>query len=144
MKRIFCGIIIMLSFLWGSIVNPAYSQNSAIDYLRYAVEATENKDYTAAIVLCNHSISLDSSNELAYYHRAYNKFMVGDFQGAIEDATISIELNDRIADTWLLRAEAKLKMGERMSALADYNRARRLDGSVTITHFAQNLFRIIF
>jgi tetratricopeptide (TPR) repeat protein len=134
----------MMILLPGSFMNSAYCQDSAIDYLRYAVEATENKDFTAAIVLCDHSISLDSSNELAYYHRAYNRFRIGDFQGAVEDASISIGLNDRIADTWLLRAEAKLKLGERMSALADYNRARRLDGSVTITHLAQNFFKIIF
>jgi tetratricopeptide (TPR) repeat protein len=119
-------------------------QTSATDYLRYAVEATENGDYTGAIVLCDRSIELNNSNELAYYHRAYNRFMLGDFRGTINDTTKAIELNDRLADSFLLRAEAKLKTGERMSAFADYNRARRLDGSITITHFAQNIFKVLF
>jgi hypothetical protein len=44
----------------------------------------------------------------------------------------------------LLRAEAKLKLGYRMGAMADYNRARRLDGSSTIAHFAQNLINVFF
>lgn len=120
------------------------AQKSAIDYLRYAVEATENQDYTGAIVLCDHSIALDSRNELAWYHRAYNRFMMGDFKGAMKDVDQSIELNGNIADAYLLRAEVKLKLGERMSALSDYNRARRLDGSITVAHFAQNLFKFLF
>lgn len=119
-------------------------QTSAIDYLRYAVEATENGDYTGAIVLCDRSIELNNSNELAFYHRAYNRFLLGDFKGVIDDTTKAIELNDRLADSFLLRAEAKLKTGDRMSAFADYNRARRLDGSITITHFAQNIFKVLF
>lgn len=119
-------------------------QTSAIDYLRYAVEATENGDYTGAVVLCERSIEINDENELAYYHRAYNRFLLGDYEGAVEDTTKSIELDDTIADSYLLRAEAKIRLGERMSALADYNRARRLDGSITITHFAQNLFKVIF
>jgi tetratricopeptide (TPR) repeat protein len=127
-----------------SVALSSNGQTTAIDYLRYAVEATESGDYTGAIVLCDHSISLDGNNELAFYHRAYNRLMVGDIHGAIEDTSKSIELNDRIADTFLLRAEAKLKLGERISAIADYNRARRLDGSITIAHFAQNLVKVIF
>ncbi len=122
----------------------AHAQTSSFDYLSYAVEATENGDYTGAIVLCNHSISLNNSNELAFYHRGYNRLMIGDFDGAIEDATRSIELNDRIADTYLLRAEARMKKGERFGALSDYNRARRIDGSVTISHLAQNLVKVLF
>jgi tetratricopeptide (TPR) repeat protein len=122
----------------------ANGQTSAIDYLRYAVEATENGDYAGAIALCDHSIALNNSNELAYYHRAFNRFMIGDFKGAVDDATKSIELNNRIADTYLLRAEARLKLGERRSAVGDYNRARKLDGSITFAHFAQNLFNAFF
>lgn len=130
-------------FFW-VFTTVSYGQTSAVDYLRYAVEATENGDYTGAIVLCNHSIALDNGNELAYYHRAYNRFMIGDIDGSIEDATTSIKLNDRIADSYLLRAEARMRKGERFGALADYNRARRLDGSVTIIHMAQNLIGAIF
>ncbi|MBE0663308.1 MAG: hypothetical protein IH597_12690 [Bacteroidales bacterium] len=120
------------------------AQDTAIDFLRYAVEATEKKDYAGAIALCDRSIALDKRNELAFYHRAYNRFLLGDFKGAIEDTTKSIELNDQIADTYLLRAEANLKIGARFSAISDYNRARRLDGSITVAHIAQNLFNAIF
>lgn len=120
------------------------AQKSATDYLRYAVEATENQDYTGAIVLCDHSLTLDNRNELAWYHRAYNRFMLGDFTGALADINKSIDLNGNIADAYLLRAEVRLKLGERMSALGDYNRARKLDGSITVAHFAQNLFKFIF
>lgn len=137
--KIFLGIL-----FFGLFTTDSFGQTSAVDYLRYAVEATGNGDYTGAIVLCNHSIQLDNSNELAYYHRAYNRFMIGDFDGSIEDANTSIRLNDRIADTYLLRAEARMKKGERFGAFADYNRARRLDGSVTIIHMAQNLINVIF
>jgi tetratricopeptide (TPR) repeat protein len=136
------AIIFMLALCLLSYFGNA--QNTAIDFLRYAVEATEKKDYAGAIVLCDRSIALDNRNELAYYHRAFNKSLLGDFNGAIEDATKSIELNDQIADTYLLRAEANLKIGARFSAISDYNRARRLDGSITVAHMAQNLFNAIF
>ena len=119
-------------------------QTNAIDYLRYAVEATDKGDYAGAIALCDNSIALNNLNELAFYHRAFNLFMLGDFQGTIDDTTKSIEINDGIADAYLLRAEAKLKLGERMGAIADYNRARRLDGTITIAHFAQNFFKAFF
>ncbi len=120
------------------------AQKTSVDFLRYAIEATENKDYTGAIVLCEHSLALEGNNELAYYHRGFNRLMIGDYKGAIADATKSIELNDKVADFYLLRAEARLKTGERLSAISDYNRARKLDGSITIVHFAQNLFRFVF
>lgn len=122
----------------------AGAQNSATDFLKYAVEATGKGDYTGAIALCDRSIALNNKNELAYYHRGYNRFMLGDYKGAIDDANTSIELNSNIADTYLLRAEARLKIGERWGAISDYNRARRIDGSGTLTHFAQNIVRAIF
>lgn len=136
------AIIFITALCVGSIHVKA--QETAIDFLRYAVEATEKQDYAGAIALCDRSIALDKHNELAFYHRAYNRFLLNDFKGAFEDATKSIELNDQIADTYLLRAEANLKIGERFSAISDYNRARRLDGSITVAHIAQNLFKVIF
>jgi tetratricopeptide (TPR) repeat protein len=119
------------------------AQNSSMDFLRYAVEATQNQDHLGAIVLCDRALELNNQNELAWYHRAYNRFLLGDYAGAIEDATHSINLNAKLADTYLLRAEAKLKMGERLSAMNDYNQARRLDSSITFAHFAQLFFRAI-
>jgi tetratricopeptide (TPR) repeat protein len=129
--------IVFYSFQIGS------AQSSSMDFLRYAVEATENHDYLGAIVLCDRALELNNQNELALYHRAYNLFLLGDYAGAIEDATRSISLNNKLADTYLLRAEAKLKMGERLSAMNDYNQARRLDSSITFAHFAQLFFRAI-
>jgi len=134
---------VLISFLLLTLTF-AKGQTSAVDYLRYAVEATENGDYAGAIALCDYSIAIDNSNELVYYHRAFNRFTIGDYTGAIDDATKSIELNNSIADTYLLRAQARLKLGERMSAIGDYNRARKLDGSITFAHFAQNLLNAFF
>lgn len=142
-NKLFLTHMFLLTALF-FLSNALTGQNSATDYLKYAVEATEKKDFAGAIALCDLSISLDEQNELAFYHRAYNRFMIGDFEGAIDDANKSIELNSSIADTYLLRAEAKLKLGYRMGAMADYNRARRLDGSSTIAHFAQNFINVFF
>lgn len=115
-----------------------------MDFLRYAVKAIEKKDYAGAIALCNRSIAMDKHNQLAFYQRAYYRFMHNDFKGVLEVATKSIELNVQIADTYLLRAEANLKIGEIFSAISEYNRTRRLDGSNTVAHIAQNLFKVIF
>lgn len=111
-------------------------QNSAKDFLKYAVECTEKEDYIGAIALCNRSIMLDPNYDLAWYHRAYNKFLVGDVDGTIADATKAIEFNGNLADAYILRAEAMLRKGERYKAVVDYNKARRIDGTGTLVHFA--------
>ncbi len=118
-----------------------WCQNSAKDLLKYAVECTDKADYIGAIALSTRSIMLDPMQEFAWYHRAYNKFLLGDIQGTIEDTTKAIELNGNLADAYILRAEAKLKKGERFKAVSDFNKARRVDGTGTLVHFASLIIK---
>ncbi len=120
-----------------------FGETKASQYLRYAIECTEKQDYVGAIALCNMAVSIDSTYDLAYYHRAYNRLMINDKEGAIEDATKAINLNSNLADAYVLRAEAKLKKGERFSAISDYNRARRIDSTGTLARFASNIIQAI-
>lgn len=120
------------------------SQATARDYLRLAVECTMKKDFVGAIALCNLSLSLDSTNAVTYYHRAYNRFHLHNYDGVIKDTSSALRINPDFTDAYLLRAEARLKKGERFGALADYNRARQVDSAVTLIHFFQNAISLLF
>ena len=61
---------------------------------------------------CLHVIELEPSNHVAYFMMAKAKKATNDVFGAIADLTRSISLKEDFADSYLLRAEILLGLGQ--------------------------------
>ncbi|WP_287621872.1 tetratricopeptide repeat protein [Parabacteroides sp.] len=72
---------------------------------------------------CLHVIELEPSNHVAYFMMAKAKKATNDVFGAIADLTRSIFLKEDFADSYLLRAEILLGLGQAKEALPDVEKA---------------------
>lgn len=119
----------------------ASAQAKSTDYLKAALEATNQKQYSKAVALCDAAILLNNTNSIAYFHRGYNKIMMKDYQGAITDLSVCLDLNPDNIRAFLYRAYSNQKAGNSWSATQDYNSARRIDALETFAFMAGNIFR---
>lgn len=123
------------------LVNNAMGQAKASDYLKAAIEATNQKKYERAVLLCDAAISLNNTNSTAYFHRGYNKLLLKDYQGAIVDFSVCLDLSPDNLSAYLYRAYSNQKAGNKWESTRDYNSARRIDAIETFAFMAGNLFR---
>ncbi|GAB1406064.1 MAG: hypothetical protein PHX54_06080 [Lentimicrobiaceae bacterium] len=118
-----------------------FAQSNPNSYLKAAIEATNQKNYSKAIKYCDTAVMLNSIFTEAYFHRGYNKLKLKDFTGAKVDFTICLELNRNNLSAYLYRAYTNQKLGNHWDAGKDYYNARKLDAMATITFFTLNLFK---
>ena len=118
----------------------SHGQATATDYMRAAIEATNKKQYTRAIELCNTAISMNSTESTAYFHRGYNKVLLKDYDAAIVDLTVCLDLSPDNLSAFLYRGYSNQKAGNSMAATRDYNSARKLDIIETLAFLAAHLF----
>lgn len=118
-----------------------FAQKKASDYLKAALVATSNKNYSQAVLLCDAAINLNNSYETAYFHRGYNKLLMKDYNGAIQDFGIVLSINAENLDALLYRGMANQKAGNRWAATQDYNTARRIDAIETLAFVTGSIFR---
>ena len=115
-------------------------QATASDYMRAAIEATNKKQYTRAIELCNAAIALNSTESTAYFHRGYNKVLLKDYDAAIVDLTVCLDLSPDNLSAYLYRGYSNQKEGNSLAATRDYNSARKIDIIQTFAFLAGYLF----
>lgn len=131
-----------LLFLLLTISLSGYaSGQSASDYLKAAISATEQKNYKQAVAYCDLAVSANSTYNAAYFHRGYNKLLMKDYAGAIVDFSVCIDLNADYLDAYLYRALCNQKAGNTMAATRDYNLARQINAVETLAFLTGNLFR---
>lgn len=118
-----------------------FAQKKASDYLKAALVATSNKNYSQAVLLCDAAINLNNAYETAYFHRGYNKLLLKDYSGAIQDFDIVLSINSENLDALLYRGMANQKAGNRWAATQDYNAARRIDAIETLAFVTGSIFR---
>ncbi|MFH1119782.1 MAG: hypothetical protein V1775_08150 [Bacteroidota bacterium] len=132
-------IIIFLALV--IISSDGFSQYKASDYLKAALVATRNKNYSQAVLLCDAAINLNNTYETAYFYRGYNKFLMKDYSGALIDFSVVIDLNAENLDAYLYRALTNQKIGKKWAATEDYNAARRINTIETMAFITTNIFR---
>lgn len=120
--------------------NTSQAQATATDYMRAAIEATNKKQYTRAIELCNAAIALNSTESTAYFHRGYNKVLIKDYDAAIVDLTVCLDLSPNNLSAYLYRGYSNQKAGNSLAASRDYNSARKIDIIQTFAFLAGYLF----
>jgi len=111
-------------------LNPNDQENTNRYYYNLAVNQKDLKDYIGVINTCNDaiklSLSLDSFNKF-YAIRAFAKHELGDYQGAVEDYTKSLEIDPLFYTFYMNRGNAKEKLGDYQGALEDHNKAINLN-----------------
>ncbi len=120
---------------------PVYAQATSVDYMRAAIEATNQKHYKEAIILCDAAIAVNSTSSAAYFHRGYNKLLLKDYKAAIVDLSVCLDLSPNNIRAYLYRGYSNQKAGNSWAASTDYNSARKLDSIETFAFVAGNMFR---
>ena len=137
MKNIPFSIFIFTFLLVSNISN---AQATATDYMRAAIEATNKKQYKRAIELCDAAIAIKSTESTAYFHRGYNKLLLKEYDGAIVDLSVCLDLSPDNLSAFLYRGYSNQKAGNSMAATKDYNSARRIDLIDTLAFLVGHLF----
>lgn len=101
-------------------------------------------DYRSALDDLNKSIELDGNSGMKYWHRAITYDYKKDYAKALADINKSIELyeDDPSSGQFTLRASIKEKMGDIKGAIADYQKALKIDNkSASIYYNLGRLFK---
>lgn len=100
-------------------LDPSYS----MAYNNLGWVKFEQKDYAEALKYLNIAIEKDPSNFVAWDSRAETKLNMGDLKGCINDCNQALSLNDKLANSYLIRGRAKYKLGKKDEACMDWSDA---------------------
>ncbi|HSH66501.1 MAG TPA: hypothetical protein VLB84_12100, partial [Bacteroidia bacterium] len=96
--------IVIISFLCLGI--NCYGQRIK-EYNECAIELLNEKDYHGALQYYTRIIEISPLDSFAYFDRGLLKKEMNDFTDAIEDFSKAIEIDDKNADNYFLRAITK-------------------------------------
>jgi tetratricopeptide (TPR) repeat protein len=122
---VFCFLLINTFTVQGQIRDTAMSNKS----LLLGLNKKRNKDFQAALKLCETAVSYDSLNWRAYMCKANSEKSLGLNSEAIIDYGKVIRLDSSVADAYLGRGNAYLEIGEYSLAISNYNKTIQLDSS---------------
>ena len=107
--------------------NKSYIEPDAQDYLRRGIEADQNDNLDGAIEYYTEVIRLEppdpSTVSVAHYSRGVAYDTKNEYDPAIEDYNIAIQLNLNFAEAYNNRGYAYYKKGEIDRSIEDYDRA---------------------
>ena len=81
--------------------------------------------------------NLQTSEE--YFYRAYEKYILKDYYGAIADYTKAIEINPNNASTYYNRGLVKYKLKDYYGAIEDYTKAIEIDPNFANAYYNRGL-----
>lgn len=119
------------------------NETSPEEFLKVAIQKTEEGKYAELINYCSKAILINNDFEYAYYQRGFNYYRLMKYERALEDFNKALQYNADNANTYILRAECHSGLGNRMKAIKDYNRARKIDFFYTMGHISKNLLNTI-
>jgi tetratricopeptide (TPR) repeat protein len=120
------------------------SQRTAPDLLKQAIICSDAGDLQSALELCNQSILINPKYDLAFFHRATTREMMGDITGAIVDYTKVIQLNSKNIYAYLNRGLLYHKVKKRWAAFNDFNAARSINMTYTLSFLAGQTIKLFF
>ncbi len=107
---------------FGMLLLSIYKMEAQLDIARVMLigkNALYFKDYIVSIGYFNQVIEVRPWMAEPYYFRAVSKYMLGDLQGANQDATLALERNAFISHAYMLRGIVRHALGEHTGAVAD-------------------------
>lgn len=114
------------------VVATKSNATNADDYYAQILASANKKGREQTIIrLTNQALNLRKTS-FAYVMRAYAKNDLGDYQGAIEDQTIALEIKPNNEVAYLNRGLAKFNIGDIKGSLNDFNKSINIDPSHAI------------
>jgi tetratricopeptide (TPR) repeat protein len=108
--------------------------NNAIAHLNWGNIYTDernypkaNEFYTRSIQLSSRLISLNPKNADAYHFRGAARFRLGDYRGAVDDATQAIEREEDYASAYVIRCQANGLLSNTEQAIEDCQKATEIN-----------------
>ena len=72
-------------------------------------------------------INIDFDDAIGYKNRGYDRFELGDYEGAIADYTQAIQINPDDIDTYYCRGNAHFDLGKYAAAITDYTQVVKMN-----------------
>ena len=123
MKKVWRGVVrllLVLTVLVGG-GHGAKAQLNTDAVMVIGRNALYYEDYALSIQYFNQIISAKPHLYLPYYYRAIAKYYLGDYVGAIDDCTMSVERDPYIVEVYRLRAINYIRVEDYEDASKDYD-----------------------
>ena len=113
--------------LKGDIRNNQFEKILRSDELvKIGLDNIEQKKYKNAIIFFNKASKIDPTNGAAYFYKAFVKDIIGDFEGAIEDYSKAININ-QTWESFLNRGLTKTKIKDFKGSIFDFSQLLKLN-----------------
>lgn len=109
--------------------------------LGYAMERVNKGDYQVARQTLDKLLEVDQSNADAHFLKAYCLYKEERHEQALPELNKVIAVNPKYTNAYIIRARVNRALGNYWSALADYNRARRLDPHLTFFSITRGMLQ---
>ena len=119
--------IILLYILIYLCVNSAHGQINYINFIMMAKHELSEQRYTEAIQRLNIAISAKPDNFDGYFLRGVAKYSLGDYRGAIDDFSRTLEIHPLYVRALQYRGISHAQLANYNDALDDYRAAIKLD-----------------
>jgi|GEM_PF-6562650 len=136
------AVLVIITFT--QAIPQVSSQSLATEYLRLIIDNTNQKKHQEAVKVCDKLINLQPDNANAYYLRGYNKYLGGDYEGAIRDFDKTLALNPENLDAYVKRGNAKNQLNDYWGAMRDYRKAQKMNTYETILYFTRDAMKSLF
>jgi tetratricopeptide (TPR) repeat protein len=87
------------------------------------VQTTRNEKYQAALAAFTKIIQMEPDFALAYYNRAFVKYKLQDFSGAVDDYNMAIQLDPDMPDFYYNRGLLLFCLSNKVNACQDFSKA---------------------
>lgn len=104
----------------------ARNPSSSTGYLARGEIAMSDGNPKVALADFDRAVTVNPRNSRAWLERANAYFQLGEYQKAADDCTRALELKEHHS-FWSLRGDSYLKLGKVDEAIADFDKAKRLD-----------------
>ena len=112
------AVFLVVACSWCGV--RSYAQLNTDAVLTIGRSALYYEDYALSIQYFNQIISARPNLYVPYYYRAIAKYYLGDYLGAIEDCSMSVERDSYIPEVYRLRAINYIRTEDYDHASADY------------------------
>ena len=133
-----------LLFFFVMLTPGVSAQETAINYLKIAIELNAKKEYQRSLLFCNNALDIAPEMSDAWFLRGFNNYQLSNLDDAKVDFSVAINFAPAYAEAYYYRGKVKQAQGNWMGALKDMNQARKLDSSKSTLLLVRSLFSSIF
>jgi tetratricopeptide (TPR) repeat protein len=97
-----------------------------------------SEDYINALKYFNRNLNDDPNNSMYYKARGMTYLKTSTFRYAINDLSMSLDLNPDDAETWMYLGVAKIQSGDQENGCSDLKRAQQMGNAEAVRYIIEN------